>query len=160
MGLGLLNTENDAQAFIMIDINATADINDAKMFYKRLTIYREDKLLRSYKKAIDETEKALQVFRGVFGLALEVFRQGIKPKGIRRKLKWVLSDRRAARSLALPLQYAQSNLSRRTNWMLRASDRWIDPPFYDEEEGELPSSMPPKSASTKLASSVPPNQRD
>ncbi|RMJ07886.1 hypothetical protein CDV36_012501 [Fusarium kuroshium] len=166
MCLGLLTIEYDAEAFLSIDRAATLDIHEAERFYKRYMKHREDQLLRDYKKAMDKTGKALQEFRGVFGFvdppygkgkeraqALELF----KPQGIRMKLKWVLGGRRAADGLALALKYEQSNLCRQAGWLMTTLDRV---PFYDEEEGELPSSMPPKSASTKLASSVPPDQLD
>ncbi|RSL50410.1 hypothetical protein CEP54_011962 [Fusarium duplospermum] len=175
MGHSLLNTENDAQAFIRIDKRATEDIKEAYIFHRKLMKCgeREGEVIFRAMKAIYETEEALQAFRGVFGFvepprdtpeeeeekALKAFRESIMPKGIRRKLKWILSDRRAARSLALPLQYAQLNLSRRVDHVRSALEKLANS-GYDEEGWNLPSSMPPKPASTKPASSVPPAERD
>ncbi|RSM05186.1 hypothetical protein CEP52_006394 [Fusarium oligoseptatum] len=169
MGLYLPNPYG-VRAFIVSDESATKDIKEANMFYRRLRRYpgKEEELKRSIIDAIYKTENALQEFREVFGFveptpqgnhhetekekeeALKVFRESMKPKGIRRKLKWILSDRKEAKKLSLMLEYARLDLSHRVIWMQTALDR-LD---------NSPSSMPIKSASTKLPSSVPPDQRD
>ncbi|RSL68886.1 hypothetical protein CEP53_002448 [Fusarium sp. AF-6] len=133
--IDVLDSDNDAQAFMMIGANVQADIDDGYMFHRQLMKHtdKEEELKICAMRAIRNTEKAMTIFR-----------ERLTHAGKRENLKWILSDRRHARSLLQPLQSAKSNLSRRIDWMRSALDRLADSP--GEEEWDLPSSMPPKTS--------------
>ncbi|RSL50408.1 hypothetical protein CEP54_011946 [Fusarium duplospermum] len=127
--VGLLDTNNDAQAFLMLESSVADDIKAAQRFLWQLERYvgQEEELKVDVRHSIRKTREAMEAFHGRLA------------RVEKRKLKWILRDRRAARSLLLPLQSEQSNLSRRIDWMRSALDKLANSP--KEEEGELPSSM-------------------
>lgn len=130
-GIGLLGAGTDAQSFLMIASNVEDDIIDGYVFHRKLMrhVGHEHILKQRALVAIRKTEDAL-----------EKFRERIEFEGRRGGLNFVLSDRRAAKSLLQPLQAAQSSLSRRIDWMRSALEKLAD---SADEEGELPSSMAP-----------------
>ncbi|KAM6534610.1 hypothetical protein FALCPG4_004236 [Fusarium falciforme] len=129
--ISLLDTDNDAEAFVMLESNVLDDIHDAYLFHRKLMRYvgKEELLKERAMAAIRKTEEAMKKFH-----------KRLKHEGFRQNLKFALSDRRAARSLLRPLQSAQSNLSRRIDWMRSALEALAN---SADEEGELASSMAP-----------------
>ncbi|KAH7270921.1 hypothetical protein B0J15DRAFT_575808 [Fusarium solani] len=130
-GISLLDTNNDAEAFVMLESNVADNINDAYLFHGKLMRYpgKEEQLKERAMVAIRKTERAMHKSH-----------HRLKREGIRKKLKFVISDRRAARSLLRPLQSAQPSLSRRIDWMRSALEALTN---SRDEEGELASSMAP-----------------
>ena len=131
LNISLLNRNNDAEAFVMLESNVIDDIYDAYLFHGKLMRYvgKEELLKRRAMAAIRKTEKAVHRFH-----------ERLKRKGNRNSVKFAISDRRAARSLLKPLQSAQSNLARRIDWMRSALEALAN---STDEEGELASSMAP-----------------
>lgn len=130
-GISFIGTDNDAEAFAMLESNVADDIQDAYLFHAKLMRYpgREEQLKERAMAAIRKAEAAMHKFH-----------LRLRRAGFRKQLKFAVSDRRAARSLLRPLQSAQSNLARRVDWMRSALKGLANSP---EEEGELPSSMAP-----------------
>ncbi|KAJ4310311.1 hypothetical protein N0V84_011028 [Fusarium piperis] len=133
-GISLLGSDTDAQAFLMIAGNVEDDIDDAYMFHNKLMRFvgKEKRLKERALVAIRKTEDALKIFR-----------DRLKLEGDRGRLKFALSNRRAARSLLDPLRSAQSNLSKRIEWMQSALDKLADSADSADSDGELASSMAP-----------------
>ncbi|RSM05204.1 hypothetical protein CEP52_006409 [Fusarium oligoseptatum] len=127
--VGVLETNADAQAFLMLERNVANDIVDAQTFLSKLERYvgQEEDLKVAVRISIRETKEAMEKFHE----RLEDVEK--------RKLKWIVRNRKFARSLLDPLQSAQSALSKRVDRMRDALETLANSP--KEEKGELPSSM-------------------
>ncbi|KAI8713370.1 hypothetical protein NCS52_01281300 [Fusarium sp. LHS14.1] len=111
VGLSLIDLEAESEALVMIATDVEEDIKDAIIFYQKLAKYvgEEIELKERANVAIEKAQKAL-----------ESFEQHLRREGFREGTEFVLFERARVRRYLVSLQFTQSSLARRIDWMRSA----------------------------------------
>ncbi|KAI8713364.1 hypothetical protein NCS52_01280700 [Fusarium sp. LHS14.1] len=124
----------EAHGMDMIVGNVKDDIEDARMFYDKLTkhVNQELQLKRRVLISINNTEYALKMFE-----------EYLKEHNSRQALSMLLGDRAKVKKLLAPLQASQSQLARRIDWMRSTLSDLEKSPNASKEKRVLDWSVPP-----------------
>ncbi|KAJ4156691.1 hypothetical protein NW754_008334 [Fusarium falciforme] len=136
-GLNSISFQIEAHGMDMLAGNVKDGIEDARMFYDKLTkhVNEELELKSRVLDSINRTEHALKIFQAY-----------LNEHNDRQALSMLLGDHARVKQLLAPLQSSQSQLARRIDWM-RAALSDLDKGFDLSKEKR------------GLAWSVPPNER-